>query len=122
MGKTILIVEDDHKNLKLFRDLLQKLGYSIVEATDGNQAVKLAQAEKPSLILMDIQLPVMDGLEATRAIKSNASTKNIPIIALTAYVMKTDEDAAIQAGCDGYLSKPIKVHMLLEKVEKYLRK
>ena len=121
MGKTILIVEDDRKNLKLFRELLQELGYSTVEATDGSQAIKLARAAKPSLILMDIQLPVMDGLEATRIIKSDTSTKNIPIVALTAYAMKTDEQKAIQAGCDGYLPKPLRAQTLLEKVKEYLK-
>jgi len=121
MGKTILIVEDDRKNLKLFRELLQELGYSTVEATDGSQAVKVARAAKPSLILMDIQLPVMDGLEATRIIKSDTSTKNIPVVAVTAYAMKTDEQKAIQAGCDGYFTKPFRAQTLLEKVKEYLK-
>ena len=121
MGKTILIVEDDRKNLKLFRELLQELGYSTVEATDGSQAIKLARAAKPSLILMDIQLPVIDGLEATRIIKSDTSTKNIPVVAVTAYAMKTDEQKAIQAGCDGYFPKPFRAQTLLEKVKEYLK-
>ena len=96
----ILIIEDDPKNLTLFRDLLQRFGYTTTEATDGREGIKLARADKPDLILMDIQLPVMDGIEATKILKSDPQTKNIPILALTSYAMKGDREKILKAGCD----------------------
>jgi CheY-like chemotaxis protein len=121
MQKVILIVEDDPMSLELFRDVLQVSGYATLEATDGRWGVELAQEKKPDLILMDIQLPVMDGLEATGILKADSATKNIPIIALTAYAMEEDEERAIQAGADGYLTKPIRIQGFLEAVEEYLK-
>ena len=120
MREVILIVEDDPMSLELFRDVLQVSGYITLEATDGRQGVELAKEKKPDLILMDIQLPVMDGLEATSILKADPATKNIPIIALTAYAMEEDEERVIQAGADGYLTKPIRVQGFLEKVAEYL--
>ncbi len=120
MTKTILIVEDDPKNLELFRDLLQVSGYKTVEATDGKQGIELARAKKPDLILMDIQLPRMDGLEATRILKADATTSNVPVIALTAYAMKGDKERILEAGCDGYLAKPINTDEFLRDMAKYL--
>ena len=120
MGKVILIVEDDPRNLKLVRDLLQASGYNTVEATNGKQGVELAKSQKPGLILMDIQMPVMDGLEATRLLKADSATKEIPIVALTASVMAGDEDRIRQAGCDGYISKPYGIREFLNKVKEYL--
>ena len=120
MAKTILIVEDDAKNLTLLRDVLQVSGYSTIEATDGKQAIELARAKKPGLILMDIQMPEMDGLEATRILKADATTSNIPVIALTAYAMKGDEERMLEVGCDGYLAKPIDIKEFLKEVSKYL--
>jgi two-component system cell cycle response regulator DivK len=120
MGKTILIVEDEPKNLKLLRDLLQRFGYEILEALDGEQGVKLAGERMPDLILMDIMMPKMDGLEATRIIKANTKTKHIPIIALTSYAMKGDREKTIEAGCDGYLAKPIDIKEVLKTIETYL--
>ncbi len=120
MTKTILIVEDDPKNLELFRDLLQVSGYKTVEATDGKQGIELARAKKPDLILMDIQLPRMDGLEATRILKADATTSNVPVIALTAYAMKGDKERILEAGCDGYLAKPINTDEFLKEVAEYL--
>ena len=120
MQKVILIVEDDPMSLELFRDLLEVSGYTTLEATDGRQGVELAKEKKPDLILMDIQLPVMDGLEATKILKVDPVTKNIPIIALTAYAMEDDEERVIQAGADGYLTKPIRIQGFLEKVGEYL--
>ena len=120
MGKTILIVEDEPRNMKLLRDLLQRFGYEILEALDGEQGVKLAGERMPDLILMDIMMPKMDGLEATRIIKANTKTKHIPIIALTSYAMKGDREKTIEAGCDGYLAKPIDIKEVLKTIETYL--
>ena len=120
MTKMILIVEDEPKNLTLLRDLLQVSGYANIEATDGKQGVELAKSKKPDLILMDIQLPEMDGLEATRILKADATTSNIPILALTSYAMKGDKERMLQAGCDGYLAKPFNIQELLKEVAKYL--
>ena len=120
MAKTILIVEDDAKNLTLLRDVLQVSGYSTIEATDGKQAIELARTKKPDLILMDIQMPEIDGLEATRILKMDTTTRNIPIIALTAFAMKGDKERVLEAGCDGYLIKPIDIKELLKTVTEYL--
>lgn len=120
MDKLILIIEDEPKNLTLFRDLLQRFGYVTIEATNGRDGVDLARARNPNLILMDIQLPVMDGLEATRILKLDVKTRNIPILALTSYAMKGDRDKIIQAGCDGYLAKPVDIREFLSTVARYL--
>ena len=121
MAKKILIVEDDPRNLKLFRDLLQRIGYETIEATDGEQGVELARARNPDLILMDIMMPKMDGIEATRILKADTATKNIPIIALTSYAMKGDRERTLEAGCDGYIAKPVDIQELLKAVEHYCR-
>jgi len=120
MGKTILIVEDEPRNLKLLRDLLQRFGYEILEALDGEQGVKLAGEKMPDLILMDIMMPKMDGLEATRIIKADTKTKHIPVIALTSYAMKGDREKTVEAGCDGYIAKPIDIKEVLKAIEHYL--
>ena len=120
MAKVILIAEDEPKNLTLLRDLLRVSGYETIEAINGKQAVELARSQKPDLILMDIQMPEMDGLEATRIIKADASTRHIPVLALTSYAMKGDEGKILQAGCDGYLAKPFDIQELLKQVAKYL--
>lgn len=120
MAKLILVIEDDRKSLKLVRDLLGTYGYSTIEATDGEEGIKLAQKRHPALIIMDVQLPVIDGLECTRMLKANAVTRNIPIIVVTSYAMDGDEERAYQAGCDGYLTKPVDIHELLAEVEKHL--
>ncbi len=120
MTKLILIVEDEPKNLTLLRDLLQVSGYSTIEATDGKQGVELAKTKKPDLILMDVQMPEMDGLEATRILKADATTSNIPVLALTSYAMKGDKERILEAGCDGYLAKPIDIKELLKIVAEYL--
>ncbi len=122
MKKVVLIVEDDLKSLKLFRDLLQATGYAILEATNGKKAVELAREKKPDLILMDIQMPVMDGFEATKILKADAETRNIPIIALTSYAMKEDDEKMREAGCDGYITKPIDTREFLKKVSEFLSK
>jgi two-component system cell cycle response regulator DivK len=121
MGKTVLIVEDEPKNLKLVRDLLNVVGYETLEATDGGQGLELAMAQKPNLILMDIAIPIIDGIEATKILKADAKTKDIPIIALTAFAMKEEVEKICAAGCDGYMTKPIDTGEFLKKVAGYLR-
>jgi CheY-like chemotaxis protein len=121
MKRLILIVEDDNKNIILLRDILDISGYVTIEAGDGKSAVELAKKEMPDLILMDIQLPVMDGLEATKRIKADPATQRIPIFALTAFAMSGDREKVIQAGCDDYISKPYDIKELLEKVKNILR-
>ena len=120
MGKVVLIVEDEPKNLKLLRDLLQVWGYETLEAGNGKEGIEEASAHKPDLILMDIQMPVMGGLEATSILKAEAETKDIPIIALTSYAMKGDEDKMMAAGCDGYITKPIDTREFQRKIREYL--
>jgi two-component system, cell cycle response regulator DivK len=119
MAKKILIVEDEPRNLKLFRDLLQRFGYETIEATDGEQGVELARVGNPDLILMDIMMPKMDGIEATRILKADTATKNIPVIALTSYAMKGDRERTLEAGCDWYMAKPIDIQELLKAVEHF---
>jgi two-component system cell cycle response regulator DivK len=121
MAKMILIVEDEPKNMKLFRDLLQRNGYETIEANDGEQGVALARASNPALILMDIMMPKMDGIEATRILKTDSATKDIPIIALTSFAMKGDKERTLEAGCDLYLAKPVDIHELLKAVELFCR-
>ena len=120
MSKRILIVEDQEDNRAILRDLLSQAGYELIEAADGEEGVKLAQSERPDLILMDIQLPVIDGYEATRRIKASAELKSIPIIAVTSYALSGDEAKARAAGCDGYVTKPFSPRDLLAKVRAYL--
>lgn len=120
-GKIVLLVEDNLHNRKIFSSMLTHKGYVVKEALDGNQAVEMAVSEPPDIILMDLSLPVMDGWEATRQIKNNAQLKHIPILALTAHAMAGDEEQALEAGCDGYLTKPISPSKVVEEVEKVLR-
>ena len=120
MTKTILIVEDEPRNLKLLHDLLQRFGYEILEAPDGELGVKLAGEKIHDMILMDFMMPKMDGLEATRIIKADEKTKYIPKIALTSYAMKGDREKTIEAGCDGYIAKPIDIKEVLKAIEHYL--
>ena len=120
MTATILIAEDELMNMKLLRDLLQKLGYDTVEATDGEQGVEMTKRVKPALVLMDIMMPKMDGLQATRVLKADASTKNIPVVAVTAFAMTGDKESALEAGCDAYISKPINIHQLLKTLNQFL--
>jgi len=120
MSKRILIVEDQEDNRTILRDVLSTVGYDLIEAFNGEDGVKLAQSERPDLILMDIQLPQMDGYEATQQIKSVAELKTIPIIAVTSYALSGDEAKARAAGCDGYIAKPFSPRELLAKVRKYL--
>ena len=114
---TILYVEDNEDNIYMLTNRLTRKGYEIVVATDGEQGVRMAQSEKPGLIIMDLGLPVLDGWEAIRRIKSTAATENIPIIALTAHAMSGDRAKAHEAGCDDFDTKPVELPRLLRKIE-----
>jgi len=120
LPKTVLIVEDNELNMKLFRDLLEAHGYKTVEARTGPEALKKADEHRPDLILMDIQLPEYSGLEVTQKIKDNAELADIPVIAVTAFAMKGDEERIRQGGCEDYIAKPISVVAFIEKVKRYL--
>ena len=122
MGRVILIVEDDPRNLKLIRDLLQIRVYTTLEATDGKQGVDMARAKMPDLILMDIQMPVMNGFEATSILKADPVTKSITIVALTAFAMQGDREKCMEAGCNDYITKPLDTHIFVTKVKEYLEK
>src|SRR5215475_2530142 len=118
--KTILVVEDNELNMKLFHDLLEAHGYNILQTRDGMEALKLARQHKPDLILMDIQLPEVSGLEVTKWIKEDDALKMIPIIAVTAFAMKGDEEKIREGGCEAYIAKPISVTKFLKTVEQFL--
>jgi two-component system, cell cycle response regulator DivK len=120
MAKTILIVEDNELNMKLFNDLLQAHGYDTLQTKDGNEAVSMTEKHRPDLILMDIQLPKISGLEITKLIKEKDELKDIPVIAVTAFAMKGDEEKIMEGGCDGYIAKPISVPNFLETVSGFL--
>jgi CheY-like chemotaxis protein len=116
----ILLVEDNEMNRDMLSRRLQRKGYQVAIAVDGEQGVKLAQAETPDLILMDMTLPVLDGWEATRQLKATPSTRGIPVIALTAHAMSGDREKALEAGCDDFDTKPIEMERLLGKIEAIL--
>jgi two-component system cell cycle response regulator DivK len=120
MTKRILVVEDQEDNRQILRDLLGNAGYEMTEAENGQDGVAAATAQRPDLILMDIQLPVMDGYEATRRIKADPALKDIPIIAVTSYALSGDESKALAAGCDAYVTKPYSPRQLLAKVKEFL--
>ena len=111
-GESVLIVEDNAKNLKLVRDVLQFHGYITLEAESGEVGIELARAQQPALILMDVQLPGMDGRAAMKVLKADTSTRHIPVIALTAFAMKGDQESLLAEGFDGYLSKPVNIKEL----------
>ena len=118
--KTILVVEDQEDNRQILRDLLASAGFRMIEAHDGAQALTVARLQRPDLILMDIQLPLVDGYEATRSIKRDPELKRIPVIAVTSYALSGDEQRAREAGCDGYVAKPYSTRRLLEKIGQFL--
>ena len=120
MAKTVLIVEDNELNMKLFRDLLEAHGYQTVGTNKGNEAVDLVRLHRPDLILMDIQLPEISGLEVTRQIKSDPELHMIPVVAVTAFAMKGDEERIREGGCEAYLSKPISVGKFIETVRRFI--
>ena len=119
---TLLLVEDNELNRDMLSRRLERKGYHVIMAVDGEQGVQMALTEKPDLILMDMDLPLIDGWQATRLIKADAKTAHIPIIALTAHAMSSDKEKALAAGCDGYDSKPIELPRLLGLIEGFLNK
>jgi CheY-like chemotaxis protein len=119
-NETVLVIEDNEMNMKLVRSLLQIGKYSVLEAVDAESGIQMARGHHPDLILMDIQLPGMDGLTATREIKNDPAAKDIPIVALTSYAMQGDEEKARDAGCIGYIAKPIDTRGFLETVGQFL--
>lgn len=120
MSKRVLVIEDHEDNRRILRDLLTSAGYEPIEAVTGEEGVALAETHRPDLILMDIQLPGLDGYEATRRIKANPALRQIPIIAVTSYALSGDEVKAKEAGCDGYVTKPFSPRALLAKIREYL--
>jgi two-component system cell cycle response regulator DivK len=120
MSKRVLVVEDQEDNRRILRDLLTSASYEMIEASTGEEGVTLAETHRPDLILMDIQLPGLDGYEATRRIKANPALRQIPIIAVTSYALSGDEAKALAAGCDAYVTKPFSPRQLLAKVREYL--
>jgi two-component system, cell cycle response regulator DivK len=120
MTKRILVVEDQEDNRRILRDLLSNAGYEMIEAEDGEQALLQAAKSRPDLILMDIQLPVMDGYEATRRLKADPALAAIPTIVVTSYALSGDEEKARAAGCDGYVAKPYSPRALLAKIREYV--
>ena len=121
MSKRILVIEDTEDNRRILHDLLSNAGFDLLEADDGETGVAMATNEKPDLILMDIQLPIIDGYEATRRIKADPNLRHIPIIAVTSYALSGDEAKARAAGCDGYLAKPFRPRQILAMVRDFLR-
>ena len=119
MTKTVLIVEDNELNMKLFRDLLGAHGYQTIQTRNGMEALTLAREHRPDLILMDIQLPEVSGLEVTKWLKEDDQLRDIPVIAVTAFAMKGDEERIREGGCEAYISKPISVASFLDTVRKF---
>lgn len=120
MPKTVLIVEDNELNMKLFHDLLEANGYATLQARNGQMALELARAYRPDLVLMDIQLPGMSGLDVTRILKADPDLAATPVVAVTAFAMKGDEDRMRAGGCEAYLSKPISLAKFLETVRTFI--
>jgi two-component system cell cycle response regulator DivK len=120
MSKLILAVEDQEDNMQILRDLLTSAGFEIIEAENGEEAIAAVAKRRPDLILMDIQLPIIDGYEATRRIKADPTLRSIPIIAVTSHALSGDEEKAKAAGCDGFVPKPYSPRQLLAKVREFL--
>jgi two-component system cell cycle response regulator DivK len=122
IGKCILIVEDNPLNMKLFSAMIAAQGYDVLQAADGAQGLDVAQRRRPDLIIMDIQLPSMSGLDVTRNLKADEATRDIPIIATTAFAMRGDEEMILASGCDAYMAKPIAISQFLELIEIFMLK
>ncbi len=120
MNKTVLIVEDNELNMKLFRDLLEAHGFNTLQTKNGEEALQLARDHHPDLIIMDIQLPEVSGLEVTRWIKDDDDIKSIPIVAVTAFAMKGDEEKIREGGCEAYIAKPISVTQFIDTVKRFV--
>ena len=121
MTKTVLIVEDNELNMKLFHDLLEAHGYATLQSRHGREALEIVRTRRPDLIVMDIQLPEISGLDVTKSIKADPDLKSIPVIAVTAFAMKGDEERIRQGGCEAYLSKPISIARFLETIRSFLK-
>ena len=119
-SKTVLLVEDNEDNRTVYRTILEHFGYQVIEARNGEDGVRMAREDHPDLILMDISIPIIDGWEATRILKGDGATRDIPIIALTAHALATDRAKAQEVGCDGYLAKPVEPRRVVEEVQKHL--
>jgi two-component system, cell cycle response regulator DivK len=117
---TVLLVEDNEDNLLIYSTILRHSGYEVLEARDGPAGIESAQRDRPALILMDVSIPLIDGWEATRRLKADPATKDIPIIALTAHALATDQQKAVEAGCDGYIAKPAEPRVVLAAVRQRL--
>lgn len=120
MSRSILVIEDTQDNRRILNDLFTAAGFRVIEATDGETGIALAAAERPDLILMDVQLPTIDGYETTRRIKAEEQTRHIPVIAVTSYALSGDEPRAMAAGCDGYVAKPFSPRKILAMVRDFL--
>ncbi len=120
-AKTVLVVEDNELNMKLFNDLLEAHGYRVLQTRDGLSALDIAKRERPDLILMDIQLPEVSGIEVTKWLKEDDSLRSIPVIAVTAFAMKGDEEKIREGGCEAYISKPISVVSFLQTIDSFLK-
>jgi two-component system cell cycle response regulator DivK len=121
MSRTVLIVEDNELNMKLFHDLLEAHGFATIQTKNGMEAVGLAREHRPDLILLDIQLPEISGLEVTKQLKQDDELKSIPVIAVTAFAMKGDEEKIREGGCEAYIAKPISVTTFMETIQKVLK-
>ena len=121
MSRTVLIVEDNEPNMKLFHDLLEAHGFATIQTKNGMEAVGLAREHRPDLILLDIQLPEISGLEVTKQLKQDDELKSIPVIAVTAFAMKGDEEKIREGGCEAYIAKPISVTTFMETIQKVLK-
>jgi two-component system cell cycle response regulator DivK len=119
LNNTILVVEDNILNMKLFHDLLEMGGYNVLQAKDGMEGWRMAREQRPNLILMDIQLPDVDGLQVTKWLKADENLKSIPVIAVTAFAMIGDEEKILESGCDAYITKPISLSDFLETIERF---
>lgn len=120
MQKTVLVIDDNELNLKLMKSLLQLGGYQTLEATSAEAGIDCVRKQKPDLILMDVQLPGMDGLQATQIIRNDFGLKELPIVALSGYAMKEDEIKAVEAGCDGFMAKPIDTRGFLKTISQFI--
>ncbi|MDA0676159.1 MAG: response regulator [Proteobacteria bacterium] len=120
MAHTVLVVEDNALNLRLFNDLLQAKGYNTLNARSGPEALEIMRAQRPDLVLMDIQLPGMSGIEATQEIRKDEALKTVPVVAVTAFAMKGDEETIRKGGCDAYISKPISVPDFFATIARFL--
>ncbi len=118
-AKTVLVVEDNVLNMKLFHDLLQAYGYNVLQTGDGMEALRLTREHRPDMILMDIQLPDISGLEVTKWLKDDETLKTIPVVAITAFAMKGDQERYLEGGCDAYIAKPISIANFLQTVERF---